>query len=843
MDVRELKDKASQLFSKGKFAKAAETYEEYCVADKKDHQARVRSGDAWAKAGKKDKAIAAYALAAEGFAKDGFLPRAIAASKLVLEIDPAHKGVQKMLADLYAQKSGGARPGASRPSGVMAGPSAAATSHQLEVSRSVSAPVSSFANRKDAISLDPETPLTPPKPTAAKKPPVETPSPMNRADAIELPEYELPLDQPQGEATVGGLIMKKGPNPTRRDDAIEIEIEPETASGPQDLVETSIEIELSSSVPGPALVEFEVPIEGVPLPHDELPAELQVAPPLAPAPVFEVPEAAKPAESGIYDLTDSVAAEPPRPSAPVYELTEELAEAPPPAPPGPALEVARLAAEAEVIAAERALKAAAETGDAEAAARLAAEKATAAARIAAEKAAADAAAKIAAEKAAADAAARIAVEKAAADAAARIAAEKAAVDAAAKMAAAEAVEDTATVVAPPSSSLPPPGLKPRKTDPVALPPTSRIWIPTPGSQSVPSTPTLQLDAPEAATDLEKSLEAFARFDPDAPVAPVTAPVPSAPASFTELDLDGDSLLHSVEALAAKAPTADPLAAMIEEAMDAPEDRPEPGALPKIPLFSDLPEDAFIALFEKCPLQRFDEGQLIFEQGDKADAFYVICGGTARVFRSDGGARRDVATLEEGSFFGEMALLSEAPRSASVEAGAEDTQVLAISAEILTELSARYPAVATALKKFCRQRMLSNLMNHAAIFSPFNRNDRRELVQKFRARDVKRGDVVIKEGVSSDGLYVVLSGEVEIEAAGQRIAMLKEGEVFGEMSLLTRSPASATVRAARHTSLLRLPKQDFDVLILSHPQVLEHVSVLIDERKKADLLRQGAEQMV
>jgi DNA-binding SARP family transcriptional activator len=75
MDVRELKDKASQLFSKGKFAKAAETYEEYCVADKKDHQARVRSGDAWAKAGKKDKAIAAYALAAEGFAKDGFLPR------------------------------------------------------------------------------------------------------------------------------------------------------------------------------------------------------------------------------------------------------------------------------------------------------------------------------------------------------------------------------------------------------------------------------------------------------------------------------------------------------------------------------------------------------------------------------------------------------------------------------------------------------------------------------------------------------------------------------------------------------------------------------------------------
>ena len=145
-------------------------------------------------------------------------------------------------------------------------------------------------------------------------------------------------------------------------------------------------------------------------------------------------------------------------------------------------------------------------------------------------------------------------------------------------------------------------------------------------------------------------------------------------------------------------------------------------------------------------------------------------------------------------------------------------------------------VSTALKKFCRQRMLSNLMNTAPIFSPFNKSDRRDLVQKFRARDVGRGDVLVKEGSISDGLYVVLSGEVAVEAKGQRIATLKEGQVFGEMSLLTRTPAGATVRATRHTSLLRLPKQDFDGLILSHPQVLEHVSTLIDERKKNDLRR-------
>ena len=65
MDLRELKDKASQLFAKGKFARAAEAYQEYCQADSKDLQSRLRLGDAWAKAGKKDQAITAYTWAAE----------------------------------------------------------------------------------------------------------------------------------------------------------------------------------------------------------------------------------------------------------------------------------------------------------------------------------------------------------------------------------------------------------------------------------------------------------------------------------------------------------------------------------------------------------------------------------------------------------------------------------------------------------------------------------------------------------------------------------------------------------------------------------------------------------
>src|SRR5262245_59730780 len=103
-----IKDKAAEAYAKGKFAKAAELYAAYCSKEPGDHQSLVRLGYAWTRAGRVPEAVSAYRQAAEGFAKAGFLPRAIAASKLILELDPGHADVQEMLADLYARKEGSA---------------------------------------------------------------------------------------------------------------------------------------------------------------------------------------------------------------------------------------------------------------------------------------------------------------------------------------------------------------------------------------------------------------------------------------------------------------------------------------------------------------------------------------------------------------------------------------------------------------------------------------------------------------------------------------------------------------------------------------------------------------
>ena len=103
--LRKLKDEAAQLVQKGKLDKALAVYEEVLEADGTDITARLKCGDILRKMGQPDRAIHQYISVARTYAEDGLLLKAIAACKLILEIDPQHTDTQKILADLYAKKT------------------------------------------------------------------------------------------------------------------------------------------------------------------------------------------------------------------------------------------------------------------------------------------------------------------------------------------------------------------------------------------------------------------------------------------------------------------------------------------------------------------------------------------------------------------------------------------------------------------------------------------------------------------------------------------------------------------------------------------------------------------
>ncbi len=257
---------------------------------------------------------------------------------------------------------------------------------------------------------------------------------------------------------------------------------------------------------------------------------------------------------------------------------------------------------------------------------------------------------------------------------------------------------------------------------------------------------------------------------------------------------------------------------------------------KVPLFDDLKPDAFVELVNKLSYHRHVPGQLIIREGDPGRSFFVIVEGKVRIYKAlPDGKELTLAHLGEGAFFGEMALLSGAPRTANVVAE-EDTEILEVTDVVLRELAQNHPAVVHSLKNFYRQRLLNNVMAISPLFKDFDPGERKAIVEKFKMRQAAAGEVLIAEGKNSDGLYVVLHGFVTVAAKkGEQpvqLARLKEGEIFGEMSLLTRKPATATVTSPGNSILLKLPREHFQELVLTHPQILELVSDLTEQRKSA-----------
>jgi len=259
----------------------------------------------------------------------------------------------------------------------------------------------------------------------------------------------------------------------------------------------------------------------------------------------------------------------------------------------------------------------------------------------------------------------------------------------------------------------------------------------------------------------------------------------------------------------------------------------PEKLPAIPLFSELPADAFAAVLGAMKLVRQRPGEAIIRQGEQGQSFFVLARGEVRVSRADEeGREHTLATLHDGSIFGEMALVSALPRSATVVA-ATDCDLLEFDRDALTAASREVATIARGLDKFTRERLLSNLLATAPLFKPLDRKQRFDLMRRFTAHDVSAGTTIIAEGSPGQGLYVVLHGEVDVSkidgAEKVLLATLKAGDVFGEISLLNDQPTSASVAAATNVTVLFLGRDIFQRLIEAVEEIRLYVESLGEER--------------
>lgn len=95
-----------------------------------------------------------------------------------------------------------------------------------------------------------------------------------------------------------------------------------------------------------------------------------------------------------------------------------------------------------------------------------------------------------------------------------------------------------------------------------------------------------------------------------------------------------------------------------------------------------------------------------------------------------------------------------------------------------------------------------------------------------------GEAIVREGASGTSMYIVLSGRarVVLEPSGQEVAVIESGGFFGEMSMLTGDPRTATVRAVDDVRVLEIPADRFREVAIERPGLAEHISGVITARR-------------
>ena len=243
------------------------------------------------------------------------------------------------------------------------------------------------------------------------------------------------------------------------------------------------------------------------------------------------------------------------------------------------------------------------------------------------------------------------------------------------------------------------------------------------------------------------------------------------------------------------------------------------------------------------------GEVLVEEGDPAGSLFVVQRGAVDVIRRGAGEARIVARIEAGDVFGEMSLVSGAPRLATVVA-AEDGELLELGHAELAAVVLQRPAVADLVRRLYQERLLANLLRSGPLFEGLTEERRRALVELVHIETYEAGSVIVRQGEPGRAFYVLLRGRCDVthavEGGGGEESQppMVEGDVFGEIALLQGGTTTARVRAATRCVVLALQSEWFDELLLRDSgirgQLYELAARRLD-RTHALLTREGLDR--
>ncbi|KAL2138419.1 hypothetical protein VTI28DRAFT_6843 [Corynascus sepedonium] len=209
-----------------------------------------------------------------------------------------------------------------------------------------------------------------------------------------------------------------------------------------------------------------------------------------------------------------------------------------------------------------------------------------------------------------------------------------------------------------------------------------------------------------------------------------------------------------------------------------------------------------------------KGIKVITQGDAGDFFYVVEKGSFDVYVNSSGSLQpgpdgmgqNVSTIEAGGSFGELALMYNAPRAATVISTEPHCTLWALDRVTFRRILME--------STFARRRMYEGFLEEVPLLSTLTPYERSKIADALESQKFPAGHTIIREGDPGHSFYLLEAGEAVAYRSGNDTAVkhYKKGDFFGELALLNDAPRAASVVSQTEVKVARLGKSAFQRLL-------------------------------
>jgi len=228
------------------------------------------------------------------------------------------------------------------------------------------------------------------------------------------------------------------------------------------------------------------------------------------------------------------------------------------------------------------------------------------------------------------------------------------------------------------------------------------------------------------------------------------------------------------------------------------------------LFSSLDAKEIGVVIDAMQEKVVEADAQIINQGDDGDCLYVVEEGQMNCYKKQPeGDDKLVKECKAGSAFGELALLYNCPRAASVKAN-EKCVLWQLDRETFNHI------VRDAAAK--RRERYEDFLKSIPVLQQMEAYERMTLSDALQIQQVKEGETIVKQGDAGDKFFILEDGtcvaeKVYVEGTvAKEVMQYKSGDYFGELSLLKDEPRAASVIAKTDCRLLTLSRKTFKQLL-------------------------------